>query len=157
MGEKLSSKMPIKVKTQHSLMIKFGALFFVLFFFLVSESYGQSEYSKKLFDLYRSGNTTELSALIPQKPAKIESDTTLYIRYLLTDDGEKGLEYLETIIKTYPRSIFAVAAYAGMYLYYTASDNFKKANNCIFAVENEFPGESIDYFFGDTPPNGDDD
>lgn len=127
------------------------SLFFLSIF--VFTGYGQSEYSKELYDQFRNGESENLKKLLPAQPGKVESDTTLFVRYLVTDDGEKAVLYLEQLVERYPRSEFAVASYAGMYLYYLAIDNFRKANNCVLAVENEFPGESISYFIDESLPH----
>lgn len=125
-------------------------LLLVISVLMASTGYSQSDHSKELFDLHRKGEIDILRSMVPAQPGKTESDTTLYIRYLITEDGEKAVGFLEMLIEKYPRSGYAVAAYAGMYLYYLSNDNFRKANNCVLTVENEFPGESISYFLDDT-------
>ncbi len=127
--------------------------FFLLLFLsvlMVHSGHSQSSHSKELYDLHRKGEIDILKGMVSAQPGKAESDTTLYIRFLITEDGEKAVGYLEQLVEKYPRSEYAVAAYGGMYLYYLANDNFRKANNCVRAVENEFPGESISYFLEDT-------
>ncbi len=130
-------------------MKNFCLIIFV-FLTLSSAGFSQDNRAKELFDLYRNGEFDILKGMISPLQGKIESDTTLYIRFLITEDGEKAVEFLELLTERYPRSQFAVASYAGMYLFYLANDNFRKANNCVLMVENEFPGESISYFLDDT-------
>lgn len=126
-------------------------LFFVIAF--ASSLFGQNVTPKEVFDLYKKENFEELKKISTALAGKPETPAELYIKALLAGDGEKSITILETLLARYPRSEFAVAAYAGLYLYYIATENFRKANNCIFAVENEFPGSDFDYFLDDSSPD----
>jgi hypothetical protein len=126
----------------------------ILFFVMVvaSNLFGQTITPKMVFDLYKKENFEELKKISNSFAGKPETPADLYIKALLAGDGEKSSTILETLIQRYPRSEFAVAAYAGLYLYYVATENFRKANNCVFAVENEFPGFDFEYFLDDISP-----
>ncbi|MCA0389949.1 MAG: hypothetical protein LCH52_15785 [Bacteroidetes bacterium] len=129
----------------------------ILFLFFVmtvaSNLFGQNVTPKEVFDLYKKENFEELKKISTALAGKPETPVDLYIKALLAGDGEKSITLLETLLARYPRSEFAVAAYAGLYLYYIATENFRKANNCVFAVENEFPGSDFDYFLDDSSPD----
>jgi hypothetical protein len=113
-------------------------------------NFGQNITPKDIFELYKNENFDELKKISSPSNDKIDSDRSLYIKSLLSSDGEKSATLLEMIIDRYPRSEFVPAAYAGLYQYYTAQENYRKANNCVFFSENEFPDADFDYFLDDS-------
>jgi hypothetical protein len=120
-------------------------------------AFSQVPTPKEIFEVYKQENHDELKKILGESGEKIDTDISLYIKALLTSDGEKSAAFLELLIQRYPRSEFTVAAYAGLYLYYLATENFRKANNCVFAVENEFPGADFEYFLDDSVSSGETD
>lgn len=134
-------------------MIMRAYIFSFLLFCLVAPAIlGQTLSAREIFELYKRENFEELKKLSASQAGKPETAAELYIKALLAGDGEKSITLLETLLLRYPRTEFAVAAYAGLYLYYEATENFRKANNCIFAVENEFPDADFDFFLDDSNP-----
>lgn len=128
--------------------ILFKALAFIVL--ISTPTFSQVPSPKEIFDLYKQENHEELKKILSESGEKIDTDISLYIKALLTTDGEKSAVFLELLIQRYPRSEFTIAAYAGLYLYYLATENFRKANNCVFAVENEFPDADFEYFLDDS-------
>ncbi|GAB1442807.1 hypothetical protein MASR2M39_16430 [Ignavibacteriales bacterium] len=120
-----------------------------LIILISTQVFSQVPTPKEIFEVYKQENLEELKKISGEAGEKIDTDISLYIKALLTTDGEKSAAFLELLIQRYPRSEFTVAAYAGLYLYYLATENFRKANNCVFAVENEFPGADFEYFLDD--------
>jgi hypothetical protein len=128
-------------------------LLFIALAFIVlisTQNFSQVPTPKEIFEVYKQENHEELKKILGESGEKIDTDISLYIKALLTTDGEKSAAFLELLIQRYPRSEFTVAAYAGLYLYYLATENFRRANNCVFAVGNEFPGADFDYFLDDS-------
>jgi hypothetical protein len=127
----------------------------IIVFLFSAPIFSQVVTPKEIFEIYKQENHEELKKILGTSGEKIDTDISLYIKALLTTDGEKSATFLELLIQRYPRSEFVVAAYAGLYLYYLATENFRKANNCVIAVENEFPGADFDFFLDDSSSTGD--
>ncbi len=87
-----------------------------------------------------AGNKSEVIKELPALLKKYPNDpSVMFLKGVLTDDGQKAAEIYSNILQNYPGSRYADASVYRLYTFYFATGNYKKATNYFDILKAEYP------------------